>query len=103
VSAPDRPAAIERMKRVLDEFVLLGVRNNIEFLRRIIDTDDFAAGRLDTGFLERHRELFDVRSVAPPEAVLVASLDGTTSTSAERTSHGPAFTDVWHSGDWRNT
>jgi acetyl-CoA carboxylase biotin carboxylase subunit len=106
VSAPNRTAAIERMKRALDEFVLLGVRNNIEFLRRIIDTDDFAAGRLDTGFLERHRELFEVRSIVPPEALLVASMastGGTTSTSIEQTSHAPAFTDVWHSGDWRNT
>src|SRR5437868_12887524 len=34
VRAPSRDAAIERMKRALDAFVLLGVRTNIEFLRR---------------------------------------------------------------------
>src|ERR671935_42239 len=58
VWAPSRPAAIERMKRALDDFVLLGVRTNMEFLRRVISTDDFASGKLDTGFLDRHRELF---------------------------------------------
>src|SRR5438094_3756738 len=31
-----RAAALERMKRALDDFVLLGVRTNIEFLRRVI-------------------------------------------------------------------
>src|SRR5437016_9253734 len=60
VWAPSRAAAIERMQRALDDFVLLGVRTNIEFLHRIISTDDFASGKFDTGFLDRHRELFVV-------------------------------------------
>src|SRR5262249_24032179 len=52
VWSPSRPAAIDRMKRALDDFVLLGVRNNIEFLRRVVSTIDFAKGNLDTGFLD---------------------------------------------------
>src|SRR5215470_9512298 len=36
VWAPSRTAAIDRMKRALHDFALLGVRNNIEFLHRII-------------------------------------------------------------------
>jgi 3-methylcrotonyl-CoA carboxylase alpha subunit len=54
VWAPSRPAAIDRMQRALGISFLLGVRNNLEFLRRIIATPDFASGNLDTAFLERH-------------------------------------------------
>src|SRR5262245_42401685 len=39
VWAPSRTAAIDRMKRALHDFALLGVRNNIEFLHRIISSE----------------------------------------------------------------
>jgi acetyl/propionyl-CoA carboxylase alpha subunit len=100
VWAPTREATIERMTRALDDFVLLGVRNNIEFLRRIISTADFGAGKLDTGFLERHQELFQVEATVPPEALLVASTAGTSSIG--RGPGSPTFTDVWQSSGWRN-
>src|SRR5205807_1243930 len=61
--APSRPMAIERMKRALSDFVLLGVRNNIDFLRRVISTEDFASGKLHTEFLADHPEVF----LPPPE------------------------------------
>src|SRR5436309_1480551 len=74
VCAPTRESAIDRMKRALDDFVLLGVGTNIEFLRRIIATDDFALGRLDTAFLDRHPELFTAPSEVPVVAIHAASL-----------------------------
>jgi acetyl-CoA carboxylase biotin carboxylase subunit len=62
VHAEDREAAIRRLRRALDEFVVegqnaagqsTGVRTNLPFLRRLVDHPDFIAGRLDTHFLER--------------------------------------------------
>jgi acetyl/propionyl-CoA carboxylase alpha subunit len=102
--APDRPAAIARMKRALEDFVLLGVGNNIEFLSRIVASDDFASGKLDTGFLDRHRELFDVSDHLPAEALLVASLTGGTVHDRPAGEQAPhTFSDAWASGEWRNT
>ena len=98
VWAPSRAAAISRMQRALDEFVLLGVGTNIEFLRRVISTDAFAAGKIDTGFLERHRELFAPADGVPVEALLAASLAPSTSPSAAQ-----SFSDPWASGPWRNS
>jgi acetyl-CoA carboxylase biotin carboxylase subunit len=101
---PSRRAAIDRMKRALDDFVLLGVRNNIEFLRRIVSTDDFGAGAIDTSFLDKHAELFATRNEVPAEALLVASIAKPSREGGDR--HSPreeAFTDVWHSSEWRNT
>ena len=57
VHAEDREAAIRRLRRALDEFVVegqnTGVRTNLPFLRRLVDHPDFIAGRLDTHFLGR--------------------------------------------------
>src|SRR5207248_7824565 len=94
VWAPSRPAAIARMKRALDDFVLLGVRNNIEFLRRVISTEDFSSGKIDTSFLNRHAELFTVSTEVPAEARLVA-------TRFRPETQGRQ--DVWSSGSWSNS
>jgi acetyl-CoA carboxylase biotin carboxylase subunit len=92
VRAPSRAASINRMKRALNDFVVLGVANNIEFLGRILSTDDFIAGKLDTGFLERHPELLLVSPDIPPEALIAAE-------AAAR----PASSNVWASGPWRHS
>jgi len=49
----DRPAAIRRARRCLDEMVIEGPRTNIPFLRRIINNADFIRGEFDTGFVAR--------------------------------------------------
>jgi acetyl-CoA carboxylase, biotin carboxylase subunit len=49
----DRPAALRRARRCLDEMVIEGIRTNIPFLRRIIDNHAFRAGDFDTGFVAR--------------------------------------------------
>ncbi len=53
VYAPDRPAAIARMKRALDEYFVGGIKSNLNLFRRILNHPDFAAARIDTGFLDR--------------------------------------------------
>jgi acetyl/propionyl-CoA carboxylase alpha subunit len=98
VWAPTRGASIDRMKRALDDFVLLGVRNNIDFLHRVISSPDFAAGKLDTGFLSAHADLMSAPPEIPPEVFVLASLKQAP-TAAKQT----AFADVWSSGPWRNS
>ena len=49
----DRPAAIRRARRCLDEMVIEGPRTNIPFLRRIVNHPDFIRGDVDTGFVAR--------------------------------------------------
>jgi acetyl-CoA carboxylase biotin carboxylase subunit len=53
VHAEDREAAIRRMRRALDEFVVEGIKTNLSFHRKLLDHPDFLQGRLDTHFLER--------------------------------------------------
>ena len=49
----DRKEAIARMRRALDEFLVVGVRTTLPFDRALMADPDFVAGRLDIGFLER--------------------------------------------------
>ncbi len=51
--APTRDAAIARLLRALDEYVIGGIRSNLGLFRRILSDADFAAARIDTGYLDR--------------------------------------------------
>jgi acetyl-CoA carboxylase biotin carboxylase subunit len=53
VYAADRPAAIARMRRALDEYFVGGIKTNLGLFRRILEHPDFVAARIDTGFLDR--------------------------------------------------
>ncbi|HEX9869799.1 MAG TPA: acetyl-CoA carboxylase biotin carboxylase subunit [Candidatus Tectomicrobia bacterium] len=48
-----RQEAIARMRRALGEYVIGGIKTTIPFHQWLMDDDDFLAGRLDTGFIER--------------------------------------------------
>jgi len=48
-----RAEAIARMRRALDETIVSGIRTSIPLHQRILASEDFAAGRISTRFLER--------------------------------------------------
>jgi acetyl-CoA carboxylase biotin carboxylase subunit len=49
----DRPEALRRMQRALDEFIVEGIKTNIPLQRRIIAHNKFQKGEVDTGFIEK--------------------------------------------------
>jgi acetyl-CoA carboxylase, biotin carboxylase subunit len=49
----DREQAASRLRRALKEYFVGGIKTNISLFRRILNDEDFKAGRLDTGFLDR--------------------------------------------------
>ena len=57
VWAPTRELAIDRMRRALDELVLVGVATNQGFHRRLLADPDFRRGAIDIQFLERRPDL----------------------------------------------
>ena len=57
VHAPDREAAIQKMRSALDEMVVLGVETNLDFQYQIMRHPEFCEGRADTGFIERMMKL----------------------------------------------
>ena len=52
VHAPDREAALQKMRSALDEMVIIGVETNLDFQYQIMRNPVFVAGEADTGFIE---------------------------------------------------
>ncbi len=53
VCHPTRPEAIRAMQRCLHEFKIGPIKTTIPFLSKVMDHPEFAAGTVDTGFVER--------------------------------------------------
>ena len=53
VWAPSRNEALQRMRRALDDFVVLGTTTNIRFLRELCDQEDVVNGSTDTTLIDR--------------------------------------------------
>jgi acetyl/propionyl-CoA carboxylase alpha subunit len=74
--AADRTQAIERMKRALHEYVILGVHTNIPFHLQLLDDPRFVAGEVHTGFLDSEFKMAEPEAAAGEEsiALLVAAV-----------------------------
>ena len=71
----DRASAIGRLRRALAETALLGLRSNLGFLARLAAEPDFAAGAIDTAFIQRHRAaLIRAHRPAPDVALAAAAI-----------------------------
>jgi acetyl-CoA carboxylase, biotin carboxylase subunit len=73
--AETREEAIDRMLRALGEYVIGGIKTNISLFRRILMDEDFRAGRIDTGYLERllAREPSGGSEGVPDDVVAIAA------------------------------
>ena len=52
VHAPDREAALQKMRSALDEMLIVGVETNLDFQYQIMRHPVFCEGKADTGFIE---------------------------------------------------
>lgn len=56
VRGATREEAIRKLSAALEEYEIAGPITNIEFLKAVCKNDDFIAGQVETGFIEKHRE-----------------------------------------------
>ena len=70
----DREQATSRLRRALNEYFVGGIKTNISLFRRILNDEDFKAGRLDTGFLDRLLARPVETAAADGEAAEVAAI-----------------------------
>ncbi len=54
VHAPNRKAAISRMRRALEMMIVEGIKTNIPLHHRILHDEDFVRGNIDTNFMLRY-------------------------------------------------
>ena len=57
VFAPTRKEAIRKMRVALEQFIIDGVKNNIDILYLILHNTNFVRGIYDTGFMKSFMEI----------------------------------------------
>ncbi|MBA2704669.1 MAG: acetyl-CoA carboxylase biotin carboxylase subunit [Blastocatellia bacterium] len=62
-----REEAIDRLRRALDEYEVGGIKTTLPFFREIVRDQEFIAGKLDTGFIERFNQRRVKDRVAAPD------------------------------------
>ncbi|WP_414439198.1 acetyl-CoA carboxylase biotin carboxylase subunit [Burkholderia sp. 22PA0106] len=72
VHGADREEALKRMARALRECEAVGLSTNAAFLQRIVASEPFATGDLDTGLIERHHDALFAPQPLSPVAVALA-------------------------------
>ncbi len=94
--AEDRNACIDRLARALRDYVILGTKTNVSWLRRVITHPAFREGLVSTRFIAEHEETLKphVAGLAPQIAAAIASAPRKRSTTSKTTS-------VWDAlGPW---
>ena len=76
----NRAEAIDRMRRALMEYEVVGIKTTLPFFRELMDDSEFQAGNLDTGFIPRFierkgtvRSVEDCRNLAMIAAAIANS------------------------------
>ncbi len=70
----DREAALDRMRRALDEYQVRGIETNLPFHRLAVRHPDIRAGAYDTGFIAReHAALTPAAAGSALEAAMIAA------------------------------
>jgi pyruvate carboxylase subunit A len=72
----DRQETIERAKRALYEYIIVGVSTNIPFLKAVVNNPSFIRGEMTTHFIEEERDLFqDMLRIMEEEKSLQEKLE----------------------------
>jgi len=70
--APSREAAIDRLDRALRDYIVLGTKTNISWLRRVVTHPAFRDGRVSTRFIADHEE--SLRRQTPEVILAIAAV-----------------------------
>jgi len=92
----DRPSAIKRLRRALQEFQISGVATDQQFLLQLISSPDFVSGNVDTTYLEHFTpQADDCGQVLESEIALAAAIFA--HRKKEQQNHQPNKRSIIHS------
>ncbi len=70
-----RPEAIRRLSRALEEYRIMGIKTNLPFHQKLVDSHHFISGKFDTSFVEQHfHPTVDPSKLNPQAAAILATL-----------------------------
>ena len=74
VRGATRYEAIRKLIMALESYDIAGPSTNIEFLKRVCQNEAFAAGHVETGFIDKQRPMLFAKETTTPEALAQAAL-----------------------------
>lgn len=95
--AEDRPAAIQKMKEVIDAFELEGIASTLSFGRFVMEHEAFTSGKFDTHFVKHYFQTDNIKENQKEEAEVAATLAATLLEEAQKQLQVPSIP----SSDWR--
>jgi acetyl-CoA carboxylase, biotin carboxylase subunit len=102
----DRTEALDRMRRAVAEYTVLGIRTTLPFFGRVLRDPEFLAGEYDTGYVAR---LLATPAPAASEesceaAVIAAAVRAVRERQAARlqTTAAPVAASAWRTRSWRD-
>ncbi|NKB88249.1 MAG: ATP-grasp domain-containing protein [Acidobacteria bacterium] len=97
---PDRATAIDRTLQALRNYVLLGVRTNLDHLQDVVATEAFRAGDVTTAFLDEHMSEWPQSDEIPALAAAATALARSAGSSGAGSTSGTTL-DRLASDPWR--
>ena len=95
--AEDRPAAIQKMKEVIDAFELEGIASTLPFGRFVMEHEAFTSGKFDTHFVKHYFQAENIKESQKEEASVAAALAAQLLAEHQRQLQVPTIP----SSDWR--
>jgi 3-methylcrotonyl-CoA carboxylase alpha subunit len=74
VSGPTREVAIRKLHAALEDYEVVGLSTNIEFLKKICKSASFIKGDVETGYIKKHNDELFAPEVLEPEVFAQAAL-----------------------------
>jgi 3-methylcrotonyl-CoA carboxylase alpha subunit len=74
VSGPTREVAIRKLHAALEDYEVVGLSTNIEFLKKICKSPSFIKGDVETGYIKKHNDELFGPEVIEPEVFAQAAL-----------------------------
>ncbi|CAG8519324.1 15020_t:CDS:10 [Acaulospora morrowiae] len=94
----DRTEALRILRKALDEYEIVGLNTNIEFLKNVISHPAFIQGEVETGFIDKYKEELFVTKLENPQAIIQAALS--LILSEHKTSPQDNLRDPWASNPY---
>ncbi|KAN0089435.1 3-methylcrotonyl-CoA carboxylase-like protein subunit alpha [Hyaloscypha variabilis] len=74
VSGPTREVAIRKLHAALQDYEVVGLSTNIEFLKKICKSPAFIRGEVETGYIQKYNEELFAPEIVEPETFAQAAL-----------------------------
>jgi 3-methylcrotonyl-CoA carboxylase alpha subunit len=100
-TAESRDAAIHRLAAALGDYVILGTKTNVSWLRRVVTHPAFGEGLVSTRFLDDHEESLRRRAGADVPAVAAVLASAARRAEPRAVDGAPRVPSVWDAlGNW---